>query len=484
MSSQNTEKKQLLIVDDNPTNLGLLFDYLTKYSFKIFVALDGESAIEQVEYTRPDLILLDVMMPGIDGFETCERLKANPLIQDIPVIFMTALSDTVDKVRGFTVGAVDYITKPIQPEEVLSRIQTHLTLRNLHKQLQEQNECLLRSQTRERQRNRELEQALQQLQQTQTQLIHTEKMSCLGQMVAGISHEINNPINFIYGNLYLADEYSQELLELIHLYQETYTHPAAPIAAKLETTDLEFIKSDLPQLFKSMKVGAERISQTVLLLRNFSRLDEAQIKLVDIHEGIDSTLLLLQHRLGAAAKRAAIQVIKQYGNIPKVECYPSLLNQVFMNILSNAIDALEESLVSHQHSEFAPVSDRERLRESDKGQWATDKHPTIWICTEVIERASAKANQLSSEENYCDREPYVLIRIADNGPGMSEQISRRVFDPFFTTKPVGCGTGLGLTMSYQIVVENHKGLLRVNSELGRGSELIVELPLWQSDRFS
>lgn len=484
MSSQNAEKDKLLIIDDNPTNLGLLFDYLTKYNFKIFVALDGESAIEQVEYTSPDLILLDVMMPGIDGFETCERLKANPLIQDIPVIFMTALSDTVDKVRGFKVGAVDYITKPIQPEEVLSRIQTHLTLRNLHKQLEEQNECLLRSQTRERQKTQELEQALQQLQQTQTQLIHTEKMSCLGQMVAGISHEINNPINFIYGNLYIADEYSQELLELIHLYQKTYTHPAAPIAAKLETIDLEFLKSDLPQLFKSMKVGAERISQTVLLLRNFSRLHEAQLKLVNIHEGIDSTLLLLQHRLGATAKQSAIQVIKQYGNVPQVECYPCLLNQVFMNILSNAIDALEESPVSNQHSEFAPLSDQEQLRESDKGQWTTDKHPTIWICTEVIERASAKTTQLSSEEKYCDREPYVLIRITDNGPGMSEQIARRVFDPFFTTKPVGCGTGLGLTMSYQIVVENHKGLLRVNSELGKGSELIVELPLWQSDRFS
>lgn len=234
-----------------------------------------------------------------------------------------------------------------------------------------------------------------------------------------------------------------------------------------------------------MKVGAERISQTVLLLRNFSHLDEAQIKLVDIHEGIDSTLLLLQHRLDATAKRVPIQVIKQYGNIPKVECYPSLLNQVFMNILSNAIDVLEESLVSSQHKELAPVSDEQWLEESDKGQWTTDKHPMIWICTEVIEKASAKATQLSSEEKkYCDREPHVIIRIADNGSGMSEEISRRVFDPFFTTKPVGCGTGLGLTVSYQIVVENHKGQLQVNSELGKGSELLVELPLWQSDRFS
>ncbi|HEY9604001.1 MAG TPA: ATP-binding protein, partial [Allocoleopsis sp.] len=255
-------------------------------------------------------------------------------------------------------------------------------------------------------------------------------------------------------------------------------------AAKLETIDLEFLKSDLPQLLRSMKVGAERISQTVLLLRNFSRLDEAKIKLVDIHEGIDSTLLLLQHRLERSAKRPAIQVIKQYGNIPKVECYPSLLNQVFMNILSNAIDALEESLVSSQHKELAPVSEQEWLGESDKGQWTTDKHLTIWISTEVVERASAKTTELSSQEKYCDRQPHVIIRIADNGPGMSEEISRRVFDPFFTTKPVGCGTGLGLTVSYQIVVENHKGQLRVNSELGKGSELIVELPLWQSDRFS
>jgi len=444
VTDENYAKGKLLIVDDNPTNLGVLFEYLTNSGFKVFVALDGESALEQLEHTQPDLILLDVMMPGIDGFETCQQLKANPSTQDIPVIFLTALSDTVDKVHGFNIGAVDYITKPIHQEEVLSRVKTHLTIRNLQKKLTEQNDSLLQLQQQERQKAWEVEQALQKLQQSQSQLMQAEKMSALGRMVAGVAHEINNPVNFIYGNLDCAREYIQQLLELVDLYQETYTHPPVKIADHIDVIELEFLKLDLPQLLQSMKVGAERICQIVMLLRNFTHVDQVQLKLVDIHEGIDSTLLLLQHRLEATAGRGRIQVIKEYGNLPKVWCYSGQLNQVLMNILANAIDALDESGIGTQGS---------GVREN-----TTDKQPLIRICTEAIAGVS------------------VVIRIADNGLGMTPEVQKRLFDPFFTTKPVGSGTGLGLAISYQIVVEKHKGKLFVNSEIGKGAEFVIEIP--------
>ncbi len=510
VSHQNNEPSKLLIVDDNPTNLGILFEYLTNSGFLVLVALDGESAIEQVEYAKPDIILLDIMMPGIDGFATCERLKANPLTQDIPVIFMTALADTVDKVRGFKVGAVDYITKPIQQEEVLSRIQTHLTIRNLQKKLEQQNQHLQHEINERQQKAWELEQTVQQLQQTQAQLIQAEKMSSLGKMVAGVAHEINNPVTFIYGNLDWATEYIQQLLGLIELYEQTYPNPTPEIAAEIETIELDFLKSDLLQILKSMKVGTERLCQLVLLLRNFSRLDEAELKWVDIHEGIDTTLLLLQHRLKETAKRPAIQVIKEYGNLPKVWCFPGQLNQVFMNIVANAIDALEQEPEQKEHNEteqsgYCGATGLEKadalnvanadVCSDDSGVATTSRScgdtlrqtpttncsassssqspiPTIRICTEVIEDANETSPAYSTR---------IAIRIADNGPGMTEDVNRKLFDPFFTTKPVGSGTGLGLAISYQIVVKKHKGQLLATSEKGKGTEFAIEIPLVQPD---
>jgi signal transduction histidine kinase len=283
--------------------------------------------------------------------------------------------------------------------------------------------------------NEELKQALYKLKQTQSQLIHAEKMSSLGQLVAGVAHEINNPVNFIHGNLNYVNDYIQDLLSFIQLYQQHYPNPTAEIAEQAEEIDLAFLEEDLPKLLTSMQVGTERIREIVLNLRNFSRLDEAELKVVDIHEGIDSTLLILQHRLNLESDSPNIEILKNYGDLPKIECYAGHLNQVFMNILTNGIDALLEA------------------KDKDKKQ--------IRIRTEARDS------------------DWVVVAIADNGPGMSQEVQQHIFDPFFTTKPVGKGTGLGLSISYQIVVEKHGGQLKCISAPGEGAEFLIKIPVQQ-----
>jgi GAF domain-containing protein len=287
----------------------------------------------------------------------------------------------------------------------------------------------------------QIAQNLQDLQQTQAQLIQTEKMSGLGQLVAGIAHEINNPVNFIYGNLNHATDYTKNLLSLLEIYQQQYPDYSPEIGEFAENIDLEFLVEDLPKLLLSMQVGADRIRQIVLSLRNFSRLDESQMKAVDIHEGLESTMLILQHRLKSNGDSAKIVLVKEYGNLPLVECYAGQLNQVFMNVLVNAIDALQSD----------KLLDRKFVT------------PQIKISTAV--------GQLNGNV------PSAVIRISDNGSGISESIRQRIFDPFFTTKPVGKGTGLGLSISYQIVVEKHGGVLKCSSESGKGTEFAIEIPL-------
>ncbi|MBN3893381.1 MAG: GAF domain-containing sensor histidine kinase [Nostoc sp. JL31] len=292
----------------------------------------------------------------------------------------------------------------------------------------------------------QLNQVLHNLKETQSQLIQTEKMSSLGQLVAGVAHEINNPVNFIYGNLTHVNEYMLGLLELVELYQKTNASPTHEIQVHIEAIDLDFMIEDLPKILTSMEMGANRIREIVLSLRNFSRLDEADMKPVNIHEGIDSTLLILQNRFKQTSGNTAIEILKEYGDIPLVECYAGQLNQVFMNLIGNAIDALDS-----------------------------------YNSKRTLEEIEAKPSQIviRTELRNLDR---ITVQIADNGPGMTEVIKQRLFDPFFTTKAAGKGTGLGLAISAQIVTEKHNGAIWCISEPGQGAEFWVEIPINQSSK--
>jgi signal transduction histidine kinase len=427
-----TSKENILVVDDTPDNVRLLMAMLSEQGYKVRKALNGQMALTACQMVLPDLILLDINMPEMNGYEVCQQLKAEDKTREVPVIFISALDDVLDKVKAFDSGGADYITKPFQRGEVLSRIDSQLKLRSLQLNLHKKNESL--------------ERALAELKAAQVQLIQNEKMAALGQLVAGIAHEINNPISFIYGNLTHASQYVQDLVNILELYQEEYPNTAPRLQEKINELDLTFLKEDAPNLMGAMRRGAERIRQLVVSLRNFSRLDEAEMKPVDIHEGTDSTLLMLQHRLAETETRPAITVIKEYGKLPRVTCYASQLNQVFMHLLNNAIDALEDG----------------------HGAWGIGRgeqdipRPTIRIRTELTAKDT------------------VLIRIADNGPGISTAKLSHLFDPFFTTKKVGSGAGLGLSISYQIVAQQHKGQLTCSSSPGEGAEFAIEIPVRQN----
>ncbi|AFZ03093.1 hybrid sensor histidine kinase/response regulator [Calothrix sp. PCC 6303] len=413
----------ILIVDDNATNLSVLSQVLKAAGYKVRMAVDGEDALAQVERNHPELILLDVDMPKMDGFETCLHLQKNPITQGIPIIFMTALADTEHKVKGLSLGAVDYITKPFAEAEVLARVKVHWGLKRLMEFLEQQ-----------------VVEQIKKLQQAQLTIVQSEKMSALGNLVAGVAHEMNNPLGFISASLKQAKPTFTDIVEHLKLYQKRTSNSDEEISKHAESIDLDYSLEDFPKMLDAMVLACDRLENISTSLRTFSRADKEYKVPFNIHEGIDSTILILKHRLKANDQRPAIEIVTDYGNLPQLECFSGQLNQVFMNILANAIDALDESNTGRN---FADIKDN--------------------------------PNKITIKTSMADN--HVKISIADNGKGMIEEVKQKIFDHLFTTKGVGKGTGLGLAIARQIVMEKHGGNIEVNSTVGKGTEFIIKIPV-------
>jgi signal transduction histidine kinase len=433
-------------------------------------------AIQMATEVAPTVILQDLVMPEINGLLLVRFFRANSATRDVPIIVLSAKEDPTLKAEAFALDVNDYLVKLPDKIELIARIRYHskayinlIKQARLHAQVEEQVKRLS-------EQSQQLTQALTQLQNTQAQLIQSERMASLGQLVAGVVHAINNPVNFIYGNLTYLDEYTRDILDLLLLYQQEYPHPSLKIQEQAEEIDLNFLIEDLPRMLSSMKVGSDRICQIVSSLRNFSRLDESAMKPVNIHEGIESTLLILQHRLKAKTEHSGIQIVKEYGNLPPVECYPGQLNQVFMNILSNAIDALNDYDKERSPDEIRNHPSRIAIRTSivsSQGSAVSTQEPHT---TDNQQDGHGTAVPLIADK--------VAIRFIDNGPGIASEVKSRIFNSFFTSKNVGREMELGLAISYQIVVEKHGGSLQCFSEPGKGTEFAIEIPIQQPARQS
>ncbi|MBW4522696.1 MAG: response regulator [Scytolyngbya sp. HA4215-MV1] len=413
----------ILIVDDVPNNIRFLSNFLLDRGYQVRKAISGQMALRTIDALIPDLVLLDVNLPDISGYEVCRELKENPLTNSIPIVFLSAGNDAIDKIKAFEAGASDYITKPFHLEEVLVRIQTQLTIQALQKELRMQNE--------------QLKDALQDLKVAQANLVQQEKMATLRKVVAGVAHEVNNPLSFIACNIKPAQDHIQQLVSLIELYQQKFGDTDPEIQAWLEEMDLEFVTSDLRSILASMGNGTDRIRTVMLALRIFTRLDESGIKQIDIHENLNSVLALLRHRLDDREDGIQIQVQKDYGALPLITCYAEQFNQVMFNLLCNAIDAINAKFAQTTHYPTTPeISIRTRLGE--------------------------------------DR--ILTVSIKDNGIGIPKIIQSRIFEPFFTTKLAGQGVGLGLATSLRIIEEIHGGRLIYTSVENEGTEFVIQMP--------
>jgi two-component system, NtrC family, sensor kinase len=441
---QPTQPFTILLIDDQPIVGEAIRRLLaTETDINFYACSNPDQAIQLATTIQPTVILLDLILGDIDGLMLLRFFRANPGTRDIPIVVLSSKEEPQQKAAAFASGANDYLVKIPDRIELVARLRYHSTAyQNLCKryeaELTKQYNKQLESRVEER--TRELTEALENLKQTQAQLVQSEKMSGLGQLVAGIAHEINNPISFISGNLIHFIEYAEGLLTLVEMYEQAFPEVPIPIQDFTDSIDLNFVREDLPRLISSIRGGTDRIREIVINLRNFSRMDEAEIKQVDIHEGLDSTLMMLQHRFD----ESGIELVKDYGELPQVECYPGQLNQVFINILMNAIDAVMARPI---------LPDPEAV--------SLEKEP-------VPLKISIKTERQGQA---------IAIRVNDNGVGIPPEIQGQIFNPFFTTKEVGEGTGLGLAISYEIVVKKHKGRLLCQSYPEQGTEFTIQIPV-------
>ncbi|MEM9541967.1 MAG: ATP-binding protein [Cyanobacteria bacterium P01_E01_bin.42] len=437
-TSEDRAIVKVLLVDDRPIVAESIRRLLaSEPDIELHYCDSAERAIPNAIEIEPTVILQDLVMPDVDGLMMVKFFRAHPATHSIPIIVLSNREESLVKAEAFAMGANDYLVKIPDPIELVARLRYHSTAyANFLKRYEAERALAQANQELEQavaERTAELQTTLERLQQTQAQLVQDEKMASLGQLVAGVAHEINNPVNFIAGNIEPAREYAKDLLNLIVLYQQEYPRPTAAIATELDHLDLDFLAQDFLKLLTSLQTGTDRIQDIVLSLRNFSHLDEAGMKLADIRDGLESTLLIL------GSKLRSINVVKDYGNCPSIECLPGQLNQVFMNLLTNAADAIEDKIES--------IPDDATYQ------------PEISIRSQTLG----------------DR--WLQITIADNGSGIPEEIRDRLFDPFFTTKTVGKGTGLGLSISYQIVVEKHGGKIDLYSTPREGTIFTLKIPL-------
>lgn len=415
----NHSNESILVVDDTPANLELLSDLLSAYGYRVRPAPSGRLALRAAKNNPPDLILLDINMPEMNGFEVCERLKSDQALQSIPILFISALSDAEDKVRAFQAGGLDYITKPFQAEEVLARVKTHLSSRRYQTALSEKSEAL--------------QTAYDQLKAAQDRLIQSEKMASLGVLTAGIAHEINNPINYIKTSALALKQDMEDLDRLVKVFDGAACRDDA-LSSEIESVkraiDFDALMEEIPQLMNSIALGVEKTEEIIKGLRIYARQESEKKVLSDIHDLIDTALLLFKNRYDKT-----IRITKAYADLPQLWIQPGRLVQVFNNVIANAIDALCET----------PPLER----------------PQISITT--------------SWENY-DGVDYAMIRFKDNGPGIREDHIGKIFDPFFTTKTIGKGVGLGLSISYGIV-QDHNGRFSVTSDETGGTLIAIYLPM-------